>query len=177
VHLPFIKIAGIKNFCTYFILDIIINKYYYQVINSTDYCIVWIIILISHGKLDIGKEAKLSEPESLDKKFQKELNGGITALILLSVLNNAADPMYGYQIAKLIGEEQDDSSVKQGVLYPALRSLENNGLLSSSVEPSVSSPPRRYYQITEMGRETLSRWQKIWQKSKKFVDSMLQTKP
>jgi PadR family transcriptional regulator PadR len=118
----------------------------------------------------------LNEIDSLDKKFQKELHGGITALILLSVLNNAKAPMYGYQIAKLIGDEQEDSTVKQGVLYPALRSLENSGLLSSLVEPSVSSPPRRYYQITESGRESLARWSQIWQRTKTFVDTVMQKK-
>ena len=36
------------------------------------------------------------------KKFQKELNAGTTALVLLSVLKQASAPMYGYQIAKHI---------------------------------------------------------------------------
>lgn len=117
----------------------------------------------------------MNELDNLDKKFQKELHGGITALILLGVLEKAKDPMYGYQIAKLIGEEQEDSAVKQGVLYPALRSLESSGLLSSIVEPSVSGPPRRYYQITETGRASLVRWLKIWQRTRTFVDTILQT--
>jgi PadR family transcriptional regulator, regulatory protein PadR len=116
----------------------------------------------------------LSELDNLDKKFQKELHAGITALILLAVLKKAKDPMYGYQIAKILGEEQDDSTVKQGVLYPALRSLEGSGLLSSLVEPSVSGPPRRYYQITDTGRESLVRWQKIWLKTRAYVDAILQ---
>jgi PadR family transcriptional regulator PadR len=118
----------------------------------------------------------LNEIENLDKKFQKDLHGGITALILLGVLDKATEPMYGYQIAKLIGEEQDDSSVKQGVLYPALRSLESSGLLTSMVEPSVSGPPRRYYQITDLGRESYKRWEKIWFKTKTLVDSILQVR-
>ena len=81
------------------------------------------------------------------------MHAGITALILLAVLDKSEEPMYGYQIAKVLGEELNESSVKQGVLYPALRSLEGSGLLSSLVEPSVSGPPRRYYQITPEGRE------------------------
>ena len=87
----------------------------------------------------------MDELENLDKKFQKELHAGITALILLAVLEKAGDPMYGYQIAKQLGEDLNEPSVKQGVLYPTLRSLESSGLLSSLVEPSVSGPPRRYY--------------------------------
>jgi PadR family transcriptional regulator PadR len=106
----------------------------------------------------------------LDKKFQKELVGGITALILLGVLEKNGDPMYGYQIAKMIEGEEKDASGKQGVLYPVLRSLESSGLLASMVEPSISGPPRRYYQITEAGRESLTRWMNIWRKTRDFVD-------
>ena len=36
------------------------------------------------------------------RKFQKELNAGTTALVLLGVLEQAVKPMYGYQIAKYI---------------------------------------------------------------------------
>ena len=63
--------------------------------------------------------------------------------------------------------------IKQGALYPVLRSLENNGLLRSKVEPSVSGPPRRYYSITDLGRQTLARWMRIWGDTKDFVDSAL----
>jgi PadR family transcriptional regulator PadR len=108
------------------------------------------------------------------KKFKKELSSGTTALVLLSVLDRAAEPMYGYQIAKLIGAGRGDvPTVKQGALYPVLRSLEASGLLESQVEPSVSGPPRRYYTITASGRETLGQWKAIWCQTKGFVDTIL----
>ena len=108
------------------------------------------------------------------RKFQKELNSGTAALVLLRVLDRADNPMYGYQIAKLI--ETDTGNVpimKQGALYPVLRSLESGGLLVSEVEPSVSGPPRRYYRITELGRSTLAQWTDIWNQTKEFVDTVL----
>ncbi|MDR3575632.1 MAG: PadR family transcriptional regulator [Anaerolineaceae bacterium] len=112
---------------------------------------------------------------TIDKKFQKELNGGISALVLLRVLDGAEQPMYGYQIGKIIASEQDEApGFKQGVLYPVLRSLEETGLLESNVEPSVSGPPRRYYQITSLGHETLRRWIIIWNQSKAFVNTILE---
>ena len=108
------------------------------------------------------------------KKFQKEMNAGTSSLVLLNVLSRSAEPMYGYQIAKLLEENSPDLPLmKQGTLYPVLRSLEENGLLSSMVEPSVSGPPRRYYTITEDGREALKEWQEIWKQTKKFVDTIL----
>ena len=108
------------------------------------------------------------------RKFQKELNAGTTALVLLSVLAQAKEPMYGYQIAKLIEANSDDVPIlKQGALYPVLRALESSGLLESEVEPSVSGPPRRYYRITDIGRQTLETWKNIWTRTKTLVDTIL----
>lgn len=116
----------------------------------------------------------MEEIKESEKKFQKEINGGISALVLLGVMNHANQPMYGYQIAKHIeGKTKGVDIMKQGALYPVLRSLESTGLLESEVEPSVSGPPRRYYQITEIGRATLARWTEIWHQTRGFVDSVL----
>jgi PadR family transcriptional regulator, regulatory protein PadR len=120
----------------------------------------------------------LVEPNSADQKFQKELTAGIAALVLLSILQDAAEPMYGYQIAKLIESQKEDiPMLKQGALYPVLRSLESSGLLESEVEPSISGPPRRYYQITESGRETLERWKRMWDQMRTFVDAIMKGEP
>ncbi|MBT3188931.1 MAG: helix-turn-helix transcriptional regulator [Anaerolineae bacterium] len=109
------------------------------------------------------------------KKFQKEMNSGTASLVLLSVLSKSEEPMYGYQIAKLLDESREDAiAMKQGALYPVLRSLEKNALLSSKVEPSVSGPPRRYYTITDEGREALPLWSGIWNQMKSFVDNILE---
>ena len=116
----------------------------------------------------------MDEIQEAVRKFQKEMNAGTSSLVLLSVLGRAAQPMYGYQIAKLIEAGADDTaSLKQGALYPVLRSMESTGLLASEVEPSVSGPPRRYYTITEAGRATLQKWTEIWGHTKSFVDTML----
>lgn len=113
----------------------------------------------------------MADSSALTKKFQKEMNAGIASLVLLSVLHKSREPMYGYQIAKLLEKYSGDGSfMKQGALYPVLHSLENSGLLASTVEPSVSGPPRRYYEITQEGRETLAIWQDVWKQMKSFVD-------
>lgn len=108
------------------------------------------------------------------RKFQKELSSGSVSLVLLAVIGNAAEPLYGYQIAKRL--ETADPEVaggKQGAFYPVLRSLSAAGLLDSYVEPSVSGPPRKYYRITDEGREVLQAWKATWQRMKTFVDSAL----
>lgn len=110
-----------------------------------------------------------------NKKFQKELNSGTAALVLLSVLARAEEPMYGYQIAKLLESGSGQlPMMKQGALYPVLRSMENSGLLASRVDPSISGPPRRYYHITPAGRDTLESWKAIWNRTKAFVEALLE---
>lgn len=117
----------------------------------------------------------MTDIESRNRKFQKELSAGTVALVLLAVLARAPEPMYGYQIAKRL-ERAGDGAIagKQSALYPVLRSLELGGQLSSRVEPSVAGPPRRYYAITPLGREVLASWIATWTATRDFVDSMLQ---
>jgi PadR family transcriptional regulator PadR len=109
------------------------------------------------------------------KKFEKEMKSGTVSLVLLSVLAKAEEPLYGYLIAKqLEGEGGSASLIKQGALYPVLRSLESSGLLESRVESSISGPPRRYYQITELGQMALMEWTDIWGKIRDFVEASLE---
>lgn len=112
------------------------------------------------------------------KKFQKELSAGTVALVLLAVLGQAPEPMYGYQIAKRLERGGENSlGGKQSALYPVLRNLHAAALLDSFVEPSVSGPPRRYYAITAQGRRTLQDWITAWSSARDFVDSILQATP
>lgn len=109
------------------------------------------------------------------KKFQKELNAGTVALVLMAILDRASEPLYGYQIAKqLEAEDERMVSGKQSALYPVLRSLSAAGLLESWVEPSVSGPPRRYYRVTPDGRAVFTAWKAAWQRTRDFVDQTLE---
>ncbi|MDD5760402.1 MAG: PadR family transcriptional regulator [Desulfobulbaceae bacterium] len=118
----------------------------------------------------------MTDNNALDKKFQKELNAGIIALILLSILDKSKNPQYGYQIAKKMETASAGTISKLGTLYPVLRSLESGDLLKSNVSPSVSGPPRRYYTITSEGRDTLKRWLKIWDQIKNNLYTILKGK-
>jgi len=111
------------------------------------------------------------ERERLSQKFQRELNAGLVGLVLLAVLEQAEEDLYGYQIAKRLQDLANGSPpVKQGALYPVLRQLSANGLLASRIVPSYAGPPRRYYKITEAGRGTLAEWRGIWRNTRDFVD-------
>ena len=106
--------------------------------------------------------------------FQKSLNGGIAALVLLSILEASSEDLYGYEIAKRLAEANGGTSIfKEGTIYPVLRALAASELLTSRIVPSYSGPPRRYYRITAAGREVLAQWQALWRETCTLVEHFL----
>jgi PadR family transcriptional regulator, regulatory protein PadR len=114
--------------------------------------------------------------DSNERKFQKELNGGLVGLVLLAVLAETDQDLYGYEIAKRLANANDGTSIfKEGTIYPVLRALSAGSLLTSRIVPSYSGPPRRYYRITEQGRSVLAEWKVICAGTRDFVDRFIET--
>ena len=112
--------------------------------------------------------------DSNAKKFQKDLNGGLVGLVLLAILNQSTEDLYGYEIAKRLASANDGVSIfKEGTIYPVLRALSAGSLLTSRIVPSYSGPPRRYYRITDQGRQVLAEWSAIWAGTRNFVDRFI----
>src|ERR1700723_1442660 len=113
--------------------------------------------------------------DSNGRKFQKELNGGLVGLVLLAVLAESDEDLYGYEIAKRLASANDGTSIfKEGTIYPVLRALSAAGLLTSRIVPSYSGPPRRYYRITEEGRIVLNQYREVWRQTRDFVDRFIE---
>ena len=66
--------------------------------------------------------------------------------------------------------------VVEGTLYPLLTRLKNAGLLSYRWEESKSGPPRKYYQLTEIGDEFLKELETTWDDLVKAVKLTRKTK-
>src|SRR5580692_7122313 len=114
--------------------------------------------------------------DSQPRKFQKDLNAGLVALVLLAVLAATQEDLYGYEIAKRLQKANEGEALfKEGTVYPVLRALSAAGLLTSRIVPSYSGPPRRYYRITEEGRTVLAEWKLIWRGTRDFVDRFTET--
>ncbi len=132
----------------------------------------WVVI-----RMDEDGSASPAADSSADaqaRKFQKELTAGLTALVLLSVLGEATEDLYGYEIAKrLTAHAAAGAPFKQGALYPVLRNMSAAGLLTSRVVPSYAGPPRRYYRITPLGRDVLAAWRGTWETTRAFVDGIV----
>jgi PadR family transcriptional regulator, regulatory protein PadR len=116
--------------------------------------------------------------DSSGKKFQKDLNGGLVGLVLLAILNQSTEDLYGYEIAKRLANANEGISIfKEGTIYPVLRALSAGNLLTSRIVPSYSGPPRRYYRITDQGRDVLAEWTAIWAGTRNFVDRFIEKGP
>jgi PadR family transcriptional regulator, regulatory protein PadR len=108
------------------------------------------------------------------RKFQKDLNAGLVALVLLGILDQTVEDLYGYEIAKRLQRASTGEPLfKEGTVYPVLRSLSADGLLTSRIVPSYAGPPRRYYRITEEGRAVLRQWGGVWRQTRDFVDRFI----
>ena len=115
------------------------------------------------------------EADDAKKSLQKQLNGGASSLVLLALLHQQGRPMYGYEIAKELERQNGDSlPMNPGALYPVLRSLEKQELLSSYSELSDEGRARKYYEVTDIGSETIGQWRTAWQDTKHFIDKILE---
>jgi PadR family transcriptional regulator PadR len=107
---------------------------------------------------------------------QGELLKGNTPTLILSVL--AGGPLHGYAIAREI-ERRSSEALKlgEGSLYPALRALEGEGLVSGSWEIQPSGPARKVYALTDAGQAALARRTQSWREFVRAMESVLGGSP
>ena len=90
-----------------------------------------------------------------------DMRRGSTTVLILSLLSES--PMYGYQISKELALRSSGVfDFKEGTLYPALHRMEKDGLLTSYWEVVTEGPSRKYYAITDQGRDALSARSRDW---------------
>jgi PadR family transcriptional regulator PadR len=87
-----------------------------------------------------------------------QMRKGILEYCILSILSR--DDSYAPQIISELKEA--DMIVVEGTLYPLLARQKNQGLLSYHWEESPQGPPRKYYMITERGKEVLAQLDEVW---------------
>jgi PadR family transcriptional regulator, regulatory protein PadR len=63
--------------------------------------------------------------------------------------------------------------VVEGTLYPLLTRLKNAGLLDYKWVESTSGPPRKYYVLTELGRESLTSLNTTWHELSTSVQAIV----
>jgi DNA-binding PadR family transcriptional regulator len=93
--------------------------------------------------------------------LSKELIAASTIPLVLSILERAEG--YGYALIKQIRELSGDRIAwSDGMLYPVLRRMENQGLISSDWRLAETGRRRRYYRIETQGKAELVRLREQW---------------
>lgn len=87
-----------------------------------------------------------------------QMRKGILEYCILSILSRG-DSYAPQIIAELKAAEM---IVVEGTLYPILTRQKNQGLLTYRWEESPQGPPRKYYSLTEEGREALAQLDESW---------------
>lgn len=96
---------------------------------------------------------------------------GVSELLVLRLL--AQREMYGYELAKAVQAiTAREIHLGEGLLYPLLHGLEQQGLLRSR-RVTVSGRPRIYYRTTSNGRRRLSKLAVQWRRASAAVNSAL----
>jgi DNA-binding PadR family transcriptional regulator len=81
-------------------------------------------------------------------------------------------PVHGYELLRDWQEKYHLNQVwrfKPGALYAALEKLERMGFLTPTIVPNPTSPPRKEYQITQLGVEAFNEWVRKPVTSPKFI--------
>jgi len=98
---------------------------------------------------------------------------GVPELLLLRLLEQKE--MYGYELVRSVRKVTGEAiSLGEGVIYPALHSLERNGSLKSKKKP-VGGRTRVYYSLTAKGRRRLQKLSEDWRRIQGGVATALET--
>ncbi len=103
----------------------------------------------------------------LEGKLETELKRGILQIAVLSLLRV---PRYGYQLGRMLADA--GLAVEEGTLYPILRRLEEQGFLESRWV-TEQARPRKYYETTPDGRQSLEALLATWRRVDEGLRSIL----
>lgn len=99
---------------------------------------------------------------------QTQLRKGILEFAILLVISRgevyASDILTQLKDAGLL--------IVEGTLYPLLSRLRRDGYLEYRWEESQAGPPRKYYQLTESGKESLSSLEKAWKEISRSIAAL-----
>ncbi len=93
------------------------------------------------------------------ENVRSQMRKGVLEYCILSILSNR--DAYASSILSELKEAR--MIVVEGTIYPLLIRQKNQGLLTYRWEESPQGPPRKYYQITDKGRQALAEMDSAWQ--------------
>lgn len=97
-----------------------------------------------------------------------QLKKGVLEICVLSVL--AHKDCYGYELVNEISKRID---ISEGTIYPLLHRLKNEGYVTTYLQESAGGPPRKYYRLTESGRNEEHAQREEWIQFAASVNALL----
>ncbi|NHM30838.1 PadR family transcriptional regulator [Neobacillus terrae] len=85
--------------------------------------------------------------------LRSQLLKGVLDGCVMAVIEK--EPVYGYELSKKL-QDIGLADVSEGTIYPVLLRLQKNGLIKGEMQPSESGPNRKYYRLTDEGKESLN---------------------
>ena len=73
---------------------------------------------------------------------------GVVELCVMALLKK--QDRYGYEISETLSKQ---IGIADGTVYPILRKLKTDGMLTTYLQEESGGPPRKYYALTALGRE------------------------
>ncbi|MEQ8364342.1 MAG: PadR family transcriptional regulator [Cyclobacteriaceae bacterium] len=108
--------------------------------------------------------------------ISKNLTAASTKPIILGILKQGNS--YGYLIIKKIKEISGGRmKYSDGMLYPVLHRLEKEGLIKSNWAMENDTKPRKYYEITNEGKEALVTEKEQWQQVTAVLNEVWEINP
>jgi DNA-binding PadR family transcriptional regulator len=108
--------------------------------------------------------------------IQQQMRKGTTNVLILKLLVDSKEPMYGYRIIQRLEERSDGYfEFQEGLIYPRLHQMEREGLLRSRWLGEPGTRRRKVYTVTEAGRRRLKEELAQWQRFSATVNEMLDT--
>ncbi len=96
--------------------------------------------------------------ENISENVRTQMRKGVLEYCILTLLSK--EDAYASSIISRL--KKSNMIVVEGTLYPMLIREKNQGLLSYRWEESPQGPPRKYYSITDKGREQLALMDEAW---------------
>ena len=109
----------------------------------------------------------MNEKSDILKNLVSELRKGV---LVLAVLSQLKQKHYGYSLVETLNEK--GLRIDQNTLYPLLRRLDKQGLISSTWE-MVEPRPRKYYQLNDFGIEIANELITLYQETHTVINTML----
>lgn len=101
------------------------------------------------------------------------IRGHTDAIILAKLIEKDS---YGYEINKAVYNASGQLyELKEATLYTAFKRLEDAGCISSYWGDQSTGARRKYYTITESGREMYRQKRQEWLEARKLIDTLLDT--